>query len=63
MGNENVAVKFLGEDYNGPMEILDSYVKRYEPKLYKAACNIFGDAYDYTRKYREFRDKGENDNG
>lgn len=27
MGNENVAVKFLGEDYNGPMEILDSYVK------------------------------------
>ena len=26
----------------------------YEPKLYKAACNVFKDSYEYTRKYREF---------
>lgn len=25
-----------------------------EPKLYKACTNVFADAYDYTRKYREF---------
>lgn len=29
-------------------------IKKYEPKLYKAALNIFGDSYEYTRKYREF---------
>jgi len=26
----------------------------YEPKLYKAVCNIFKDSYEYTRKYQEF---------
>ena len=26
----------------------------YEPKLYKAVCNVFKDSYEYTRKYREF---------
>lgn len=25
-----------------------------EPELYKAAINIFGKSYEYTRKYREF---------
>lgn len=29
--------------------------KKYEPNLYKAACNIFGNSYEYTRKYYEFR--------
>lgn len=29
-------------------------IKEYEPKLYKAAVNIFGKSYKYTRKYREF---------
>ena len=28
--------------------------KRYEPGLYKAACRVFGDSYDYTRQYREY---------
>lgn len=28
--------------------------RRYEPKLYKAVCNVFKDSYEYTRKYREF---------
>lgn len=32
-------------------------VEMYEPKLYKALCNVFGDSYEYTRAYREFRRK------
>ena len=31
-----------------------SAIQKYEPKLYKAVNNIFGDSYEYTRKYREF---------
>lgn len=27
----------------------------YEPKLYKAAINIFGKSYDYTRKFRAYQ--------
>lgn len=30
-------------------------IQTYEPKLYKAAVNIFGKSYEYTRKYREFQ--------
>ena len=26
----------------------------YEPKLYKAVCNVFKDSYAYTREYRKF---------
>ena len=29
-------------------------IKRFEPKLYKACMSIFGVAYEYTKKYREF---------
>ena len=29
-------------------------IKENEPKLYKAAINVFGKSYEYTRKYREF---------
>ena len=29
-------------------------IEVYEPKLYKAVNKIFGDSYEYTRKYREF---------
>lgn len=29
-------------------------IKKYEPKLYTAAVNIFGQSYEYTKKYREF---------
>lgn len=32
-------------------------INKYEPKLYKACINIFGDSYEYTRKYLEFREK------
>lgn len=31
--------------------------KNYEPKLYKAAINVFGDSYEYTRKYVEYKEK------
>lgn len=29
-------------------------VEKYEPKLFVAVNNIFGDSYEYTRKYKEF---------
>jgi len=32
-------------------------MKKYEPQLYKAAVNIFGKSYEYTRQYRKFRDE------
>jgi hypothetical protein len=31
-------------------------VKKYEPKLYAAACKIFGPSYEYTRRYRKFKE-------
>lgn len=31
-----------------------SVIQQYEPKLYRAVNNIFGDSYEYTRKYRRF---------
>ena len=30
-------------------------IEKYEPDLYKAAMHIFGQSYEYTRKYREFQ--------
>lgn len=39
-----------GRDFEKELEI----IQKYEPKLYKACVNIFGQAYEYTRKYREF---------
>lgn len=30
-------------------------IEEYEPKLYKAATNIFADSYEYTRLYLKFR--------
>ena len=29
-------------------------VEKYEPKLFKALNKVFGQSYEYTRKYREF---------
>ncbi len=31
--------------------------RKYEPNLYTAANNIFGKSYDYTRKYRRFKEE------
>lgn len=40
----------FGRDFEAELEI----IQKYEPKLFKAVNNIFGDSYEYTRKYREF---------
>lgn len=32
-------------------------IEKYEPKLYKAVNNIFGQSYEYTREYREYKRK------
>lgn len=45
-----------GCPFNSRWEEELEVIKKYEPKLYKAACNIFGESYEYTRKYRKFKE-------
>ena len=45
-----------GCPFNSRWEEELEVIKQYEPKLYKAACNIFGESYEYTRKYRKFKE-------
>lgn len=40
----------FAKDFDNELNV----IKTYEPKLYKAVNKIFGDSYEYTRKYREF---------
>lgn len=40
----------FGKDFEFELEVIE----KYEPKLYKAVNNIFGDSYDYTRRYKAF---------
>lgn len=40
----------FGRDFEHELEV----IQKFEPKLYKAVNNIFGESYEYTRKYREF---------
>lgn len=40
----------FGRDFEFELEV----IREYEPKLYKAVNNIFGDSYSYTRQYRQF---------
>lgn len=42
----------FGSTFEDELEV----VKQYEPKLYAAACKIFGPSYEYTRKYRKFKE-------
>lgn len=42
----------FGSDFDEELEV----VKRYEPKLHAAANKIFGASYEYTRKYRAFKE-------
>lgn len=42
----------FGRDYKEELNILNTY----EPKMYKAVNNIFKDSYEYTYKYREFKE-------
>lgn len=43
----------FGRDFEQELEVIE----KYEPKLFKAVNNIFGDSYELTRKYREFYKK------
>ena len=40
----------FGKDFEFELEVIE----KYEPKLFKAVNNIFGDSYDYTRRYKAF---------
>ena len=39
-----------GRDFENELGVIN----RHEPRLSVAVNNIFGDAYEYTRRYREF---------
>lgn len=43
----------FGSHFEEELKMLEEF----EPKLYKAVCNIFAPSYEYTRKYREFKAK------
>lgn len=43
----------FGRDFEHELEV----AKKYEPSLYNVAISIFGNSYEYTRKYFELRDK------
>ena len=46
----------VGCPYNPKiLEELETVIKVYEPKLYKVCNFVFGKAYEYTRKYRQFQ--------
>lgn len=49
----------FGKDFYKELEIL----KEHEPKLYKAVNNIFGDSYEYTKGFINFRKELMNING
>lgn len=41
----------FGKNFEQELKLMEQY----EPKMYKAANNIFGESYEYTRKYLQFR--------
>jgi len=43
-----------GCSYSIQLEEELDIIRTYEPKLYKAVNNIFGESYEYTMKYKEF---------
>lgn len=43
----------FGKRFEEELQIIESF----EPRLYKAATNIFADSYNYTRQYLEFREE------
>ena len=45
-----------GCPFNSQFETDLQILRTYEPKLYRAAGAIFGASYEYTRKYREFKE-------
>ena len=47
----------VGCPFNQDIENDLAIIEKYEPKLYKAVMNVFGDSYEYTRAYRSFCEK------
>ena len=45
----------VGCPYGRKLEEELILMQEYEPKFYKAVCNIFSNTYEYTKLYREFR--------
>lgn len=44
----------VGCPFNKHIDEELAVIEKYEPKLYKAAINVFGKSYEYTEKYRKF---------
>jgi 3'-phosphoadenosine 5'-phosphosulfate sulfotransferase (PAPS reductase)/FAD synthetase len=47
----------VGCPYSRNLEYELEVIQKYEPKLYKAVCNVFKDSYEYTRQYWKFCDE------
>ena len=45
----------FGRDFEFELDVIEEF----EPKLFKAVMNIFGDSYEYTRAYRKFCEEKE----
>ena len=45
----------VGCPYSRELQHELDLIKKYEPKLHKAVCNVFKDSYEYTKQYYEFR--------
>lgn len=43
----------FGKDFEQELEL----VQQYEPKRYKAMISVFGESYEYTRKFLKFREQ------
>lgn len=53
--SRNIKVIGIGCPYNSKCEEELQIMNKYEPLLYKAAQNIFGQSYDYKKKYLAFK--------
>lgn len=52
---QGVLVALLGKKYEDELKAANIF----ETELYKAVNNIFGESYEYTRRYREFYEQKE----
>lgn len=54
MFGEIIISDCVGCPYTRDIDKDIAVMEEYEPKLSKAANNIFKDSYEYTKKYRQF---------